>query len=100
MAAALLTASPALDPTEIHSLQSRRRILQGPRAAAYTGMNCVKINALLRSLLFKAAFCNRTHERDYLRDIETLALERLAISAKRLKLAASHMAETLPEPPQ
>ena len=51
-----------------------------------------------RSLL-KAAFCNRNHERDYVKNMEELALERLSIAAERLKLASKQMSKRLAEPP-
>ena len=61
--------------------------------------HCRRRLPLFRSL-FKSIFCNRAHEREYLKSMEELALERLKASALRLNLA-SHRAMTaaLADPP-
>jgi len=61
--------------------------------------HCKRRVPFFRSL-FKAVFCNRTHEREYVQNMETLALERLSIAAERLKLAMRQsMGKALADPP-
>jgi|SRR5579884_1212202 len=91
----VLSADQVLSIPSSNVVQERKvRIVVRTRVCRH----CRRRVPFLRSLL-KAAFCNRLHEREYVKNMEGLALERLRVAAERLKLASPQMCQAVADPP-
>jgi hypothetical protein len=90
-----------LSPSQAMNIPSTRALPEQKPRAVPRGKLCRYCNCrvpLLRSLR-KANFCSQAHERAYIKNLNEIALERLRISADRLKIAMQEsVAEAIANP--